>query len=290
MLRIGTIPDTDNLRHAEAARLALHHAGISAGLVDIPSPGATPSPSSSLSRHCVALLETSLLRGEIDFFTWPLHELSTQRAEGTLLAGLSARSNPAAWLLVHGDSADSGELFGLANATQTWASSPLQGAQLRQFRPDVQIAESIPVAGVAALLGMFRRGTVGAWLVPAADLDHLLPSLEGLHITRFNPRELLPPPGSGVLAHVCCRGDMSVRKALKPIHHPETALLTNVERKILRLLGDARRDSVGAWCERDAAGYYHAWACLLAEPGRVARSSQSTHYNLAERIVEELLK
>ncbi|MEY3367314.1 MAG: hypothetical protein RI973_469 [Bacteroidota bacterium] len=291
MLRLGTIPHTDYLRCSEAIQLDLQHADTPCELVEIPLHGIEKE--ANWRQTCLPALETALLRGEIDFFTWPLHELSPQRTEGTLIAGLSARSNPAAWLLANKQAADNGEMFSLKKEALAWASIPVLGQQLQSFRPDVRLAATAPVRSTRELLDLFRQGAADAWLVPAADMVHLEGELDELDITRFNPRELLPPPGCGVLAYLCCSNDLSTRSILRGIHHPEVALLTNVERKVLRLLGDARHASIGVYCERDSSGYYHAWACLQTHGDtgpRHARCSQSTHYHLSERIAEELLK
>lgn len=291
MLRLGTFPDTDNLRCAEATRLALQQTDTLGGLVEISLP--VVAKETNWRQNCLAALETALLRGEIDVFTWPLHELSPQRTEGTLIAGLSARTNPAAWLLVNKEAADDGEMFYLKKEAIAWASVPVLGQQLQSFRPDVRLVATAPANSTREMLDLLRQGAADAWLVPAADVVHLEGELDDLAITRFNSRELLPPPGCGVLAYLCCSNDLSTRSLLRGIHHPEVALLTNVERKVLRLLGDARHASIGVYCERDSSGYYHAWASLQAQSDagpRHTRCSQSTHYHLSERIAEELIK
>jgi porphobilinogen deaminase len=291
MLRIGTFPDSDNLRCAEAIRLTLLNCTAPCEFLEFSPPKGEQG--AGWSQSCLASLETALLRGEIDFFTWPLHELPPQRVEGTLIAALSTRSNPAAWLLVPKQAADYGELFALKKGALVWISAPVHGLQLKSFRPDVQLAATASGRSILESISLLRQGAADAWLVPTADIVHLQGELDAMDITRFNTRELLPPPGSGVLACLCCSNDLSTRSALRGIHHPEVAQLTNVERKILRLLDNVCPDSIGAYCERDGSGYYHAWACLQAEGDpapRQARCSQSTHYHLAERIAEELIK
>ncbi|MEZ4953759.1 MAG: hypothetical protein R2825_09295 [Saprospiraceae bacterium] len=43
------------------------------------------------------------------------------------------------------------------------------------------------------------------------------------------------------------------------MHLPETAAVSNIERKILKLMGGELNKPLGVYCEQDANNHYHVW-------------------------------
>jgi len=125
----------------------------------------------------------------------------------------------------------------------------------------------------------------------AAGLTRLEMDLSDFEVVKLNPREFPPAPAQGVLAYQTRIADKRVRRILKELHDPHVALCTNVERKILQLIGGGCHAPLGAYCERDKLGNYHVWAARAAtwnKPVRFAKHSSSTHHQLAETIVKSL--
>jgi hydroxymethylbilane synthase len=134
-----------------------------------------------------------------------------------------------------------------------------------------------------------RKGAYDAVLVSAAAIHHQNLEVSGLEVLELNPREFVPRPAQGVLAWQTHRDDLPARRILKPLHHPDVTACTNVERRVLQLLGDAGQPSLGVFVERDATGNFHAFAAgEIAGAFRRVRLSQSTNFELAERLVERL--
>jgi hydroxymethylbilane synthase len=159
------------------------------------------------------------------------------------------------------------------------------------FRPDIQLRD---IRGnVPTRVEKLRRGEFDAILLAAAGLSRLSLDLSDLTVLPLHPREFVPAPAQGVLAWQCCAGDLETRHLLQKIHHPEVAAVTNVERKVLKLIGGGCHLPLGVYCERDAMGNYHVWAAMADawnEPLRRVRLSSNTSHLLAEKVVEGLLK
>lgn len=227
-----------------------------------------------------------LRRGEVDCFVCPLHHLPTQPAEGTVIAGLGSRGLPSHSLLIIKEKIANGQLFGLSDGASVGVPSQLVGQQLLGFKNSLKTT-SLPDDPAEILQGL-QSEKMDAALVFTADLQAT--GLDGLGTLRFHPKELVPEPGAGAWAFVCNRDDIPTRRMLQKIHRPEVSAVTNVERKVLDLTGPTAHGSMGVYCERDALGSYHVWAVAASTAGlRRVQLSQSTTYQLAERVVEKLV-
>ncbi|MBL7798647.1 MAG: hypothetical protein JNJ90_19275 [Saprospiraceae bacterium] len=229
-------------------------------------------------------LEGGILRGDIDAALQPLGTIPLERPGEVVIAALSARENPADLLVMHPETQDNRLDFGLKQGAVVCCATAWQAAQLRDFRPD--LAVSVPGGGVGALVSGLKAGICEAIVFAAADMVAEELDLSGLLLVELNPREFLPTPGQGVVAWLAHRDNLPVRRLLKQVHHPDVSACTNVERRVLQLLRGAL---LGAFVERDAAGNFHAF--VAGETGgsiRRARLSQSTNFELAERVVAGL--
>ncbi len=232
--------------------------------------------------------DKSLLSGETDVFASPLHQLPISLPEGIVITALSARSYPADWLLIHPAAQEVDQLLGLKKQATVYAQDTCRRAQMYDFRADLQFDDQAGDAETA--LVQLLSGELDAALLPAAMLDEDALTGNGIVVVRFNPKELVPAPGQGVWAYVCCKEDIVTRRALKAIHHSETAVLTNIERGALRLLGAGFEHRLGVYAECDQLGNFHVWAALAEterSPLRRARLSSSTKFHLAERIAQQ---
>lgn len=234
-------------------------------------------------------IEDALLRGDVDMAVHSMKDMPTTQPDGLVLGAVSYREDPADWLLIRKSEATEDQLFKLKKEAVVGTSSARRKAQLLDYRSDVQLQD---IRGnVPTRLEKLRRGEFDAILLAGAGLGRLGLDLSDFEVVKFNPREFVPAPAQGVLAFQCCAEDFGVRRLLQKIHHPEIAARTNVERKVLKLIGGGCHMPLGVYCERDASGNYHAWAALADawdQPVRRFQLSQSTNLNLAEKIVEGL--
>jgi hydroxymethylbilane synthase len=236
-------------------------------------------------------IEDALLRGDVDLAVHSMKDLPTTQPEGLVVTAVSYRENPADWLIVRPESKQEGKLFQLRENAVVGTSSARRKAQLLHFRSDVELND---IRGnVPTRLRKLQEGQFDAILLAGAGISRLELDLSDFHVVKFNPKEFVPAPAQGVLAFQTVASDLEVRRLLKQIHHSEVSAVTNVERKVLKLLEGGCHMPLGVYCERDAMGNYHVWAAKADTwdaPLRRAHLSSSTKLNLAERIVEELRK
>ncbi len=236
-------------------------------------------------------IEDFLLRGDVDLAVHSLKDMPTSQPEGLALTALSYRENPADWLLIRKEKTTDGQLFQLPQGAIVGTSSARRKAQILDFRPDVEIKD---IRGnVPTRINKLREGQYDAILLAAAGIIRLEleQTLSDLSIIKMNPREFVPAPGQGVLAYQTLASDKPLRRQLKAIHHADIAACTNVERKVLKLMGGGCHMPLGVYCELDANRHFHVWAAKAETwDGALKRVqlSSSTSHQLAERIVEML--
>jgi hydroxymethylbilane synthase len=233
-------------------------------------------------------IEDALLRGDIDLAVHSMKDLPTTPPEGLVISALSQRANPADWLVIR-KACVADQPFKLKTGAIVGTSSARRKAQMKYFRPDIEwkdIRGNVPTR-----LGKLASGDFDAILLAAAGIQRLEIDLSEYELVQLNPREFIPAPAQGVLAFQTCADDLSTRRILKKIHHPEVADCTNIERGLLKLLDGGCHMPLGAYCERDAMGNYHFVAALADDvnsPVRRAQISSSTKHQLAEQMLEKL--
>lgn len=291
ILRIGTRGSKLALWQAHFTQRQLSAAGVRSELVIIKTKG---DQTQHLSFDKIEgkgfftkEIEEALLRGDIDLAVHSMKDLPTTSPDGLVVAAVSYRENPADWLILRGESIEEGQLFKLKKEAIVGTSSARRKAQLLDFRKDIQIRD---IRGnVPTRLEKLRKGEFDAIMLAAAGLSRLEIDLSEFHVICFNPREFVPAPAQGVLAFQTGAEDKATRRILKSLHHPEVSAATNVERKILQLMGGGCHMPLGAYCERDEQGNYHVWAAKADRwdgPVKRVSFSSSTNYLLAERVVE----
>lgn len=234
-------------------------------------------------------IEEALLRGDIDVAVHSMKDLPTAMPEGLVITAVSERADPADCLLVGTHALENESLFRLKKGAVVGTSSARRKAQMLHFRPDVQLAD---IRGnVPTRLAKLQEGQFDAIFLAAAGLQRLELDLSGFHVVKFSPREFVPAPAQGVLAWQCCQDNVAVRRIFKQIHQPKTAAATNLERQVLQLMQGGCQMPLGVFCEQDSMGYYHIWAAIAdtwEAPLKKVNLSQSTHHQLAARIVQAL--
>jgi len=236
-------------------------------------------------------IEDSLLRGDIDMAVHSMKDLPTESPEGLCITAVSYRANPADWLVIRRECVDEKAILKLKKDAVVGTSSARRKALMLDFRPDVQLKD---IRGnVPTRLAKLQSGNFDAILLAAAGLTRLDIDLSDFEVFKFNPKEFPPAPAQGVLAFQTRIDAKPVRRILQHLHDPDVALCTNVERKILNLIGGGCHAPLGAYCERDEMGSYHVWAANAeAWNGavRFAKHSLGTNHQLAETIVDSLTR
>ena len=137
-----------------------------------------------------------------------------------------------------------------------------------------------------------RNKGYDAIILAAAGLERLELDLSDLEVKRLHPREFVPAPAQGVIAYQVRSADTEMRKIIAHIHHAETAKRSNIERKVLKMMDGGCHIPLGVYCELDAAGNYQLFSAYAKNENDKLhryRLSQSTSFEMAERMVEKLL-
>ncbi len=291
IIRIGTRGSRLALWQAEYTRRALREIGAESELVLIKTQGDRIQDLSFDKMEGKGFftkeIEEALLRGDIDLAVHSMKDLPTRQPEGLCISAVSYREDPSDVLLMREETAVAGKLLHLPESAVTGTSSSRRKAQILDFRPDLQIKDLR--GNVPTRLDRLRRGDYDAILLARAGLNRLDADLSGLKAVPLNPREFVPAPAQGVLAWQTNASDLPIRRLLQQIHHPEVSAATNIERKVLQLLGGGCQLPLGVFCERDAMGHYHVWAAHAPSwnsPVTRVRLSSSTNFQLAEKIAE----
>ncbi|MEL6986803.1 MAG: hydroxymethylbilane synthase [Bacteroidota bacterium] len=234
-------------------------------------------------------IEEALLNNQIDVAVHSMKDMPTEKVEGLVITAVSERVNPADWLLIQKESVDAEHTFKLKKGALVGTSSARRKGQLLHYRADLNIKDLR--GNVPTRIEKLRQGNYDAIVLAAAGIQRLNLDISDLEVVAFNPKEFVPAPAQGVLAFQCREKDVEIRKILKQVHHSDVSELTNIERKVLKLLDGSCHLPLGVFCEKDTMGHFHtfaAWAEDVHQPMQFVRSSQSTKHMLAERIVEKL--
>jgi len=234
-------------------------------------------------------IEDALLRGTIDLAVHSMKDLPTASPEGLVITAVSYRENPADWILIRPEALAEDQLLKLKKDAVVGTSSARRKAQLLDFRNDIQLKDSR--GNVPTRLKKLQAGDFDAIVMAAAGMSRLELDLSAFYVLKLNPKEFVPAPAQGVLAFQTSVDDLATRRILKNIHQPEVSAVTNVERKVLKLLEGGCQMPLGVYCERDEMGNFHLWAAKAEtweSPVRRIQLSSNTSHHLAEKVVEKL--
>lgn len=291
MLKIGTRGSKLALWQAEFTQAELARVGVASELVIIKTQGDMVQHLSFDKLEGKGFftkeIEDALLRGEVDLAVHSMKDLPTCQPEGLAITAVSYRDNPADLLIIRPEAFDATEILRLKKGAIVGSSANRRKAQLHAFRPDAQpkdIRGNVPTR-----LEKLRSGDFDAIFLAAAGVSRLNLDLSGFEVFALPPREFVPAPAQGVLAWQTNRDDTATRTLLKKIHHSEVSACTNVERRVLQLMEGGCQLPLGAYCERDAAGNFHAFAaCEIGGEMRRTRLSSSTSFGMADKLVAAL--
>lgn len=287
MLKIGALRNESGFWQVEQTQAALTQIGIASESVFF-EPDGMASGASGHGFYSHPDMDEALARGTVQITVHPLPSLPVETPEFFVIAGLSNRCDPADLLVLRPEAGDPARFLQVQSGATIALSSETRKQQLQEIRPDLMfqhIAFDPPT-----LLGQLHAGLFDAIVLAADPAGRPAPDLGALSVVELQVREFPPTPAQGVIAWRTHRDDLPTRRLLKQIHHPDVSACTNVERGLLQLLDPDARPTLGAYCERDAAGNFHAIAvCRLQGDLRRAFLSQSTNAGLAAALYKKLV-
>ncbi len=175
-------------------------------------------------------LDQALLAGRIDLAVHSLKDLPTEMPEGLVIAAVPERVAPWDVFVAHPDF--SGRLEALPQGAVVATSSLRRQAQLRAWRPDLQV---VPVRGNVDT--RLRKLETEGWhglILAEAGLVRL--GLQERVRQRIAPEIVLPAVGQGALGVVCAEANRQVHRLLQTLHHAPTAAAVRAERAFLHAL------------------------------------------------------
>ncbi len=225
-------------------------------------------------------LDRALAAGEVDLTVHSLKDLPMELPGGLPVAAYTAREDPRdALVLPQGARVhDLTKPIGSASARRR--------VQLERLFPGVEIR---PVRGnVLTRLEKLDAGEYGALVLAAAGLRRL--GLEGRIDRLFEPDELLPAAGQGILAVQARAGELSAEAARLDCEASRCCALA--ERAVVRGLGGGCFAPIAAYAELDGGTLWLRG--LYAEDGMVwkaeARGAAAEAESLGAAVAARLLQ
>lgn len=183
-------------------------------------------------------IERALLDGKVDFAVHSLKDMPGQLPVGLKLGAITQREDPRDVLVAR----DGLKLDELPSGAKVGTSSLRRGAQIKRYRPDLEI---VPI-----------RGNVGTRLrkLDQGDFDAIVMALAGLRrlgwadrITEIIPTAIsLPAVGQGALGIEVRESDGDTQELVALLNDWETSLAARAERAFLARLEGGCQVPIGA--------------------------------------------
>lgn len=268
-LRIGTRASALARWQAESVQAQLAELGCAAALVLIRTSGdqdrQTPLRLLGGKGVFTKEIETALLENRVDLAVHSMKDLPTTLPEGLVIGAIGRREDVRDALVSRGGLS----LSALPPGARVGTSSLRRQAQLRNRRPDLQMAE---VRGnVDTRLAKVGRGEYDAVVLAKAGLDRL--GLSGVISEVIAPEVCLPAAGQGAIG-IEMRApvsdlDKEIAITVGQLNHAATRLAVETERAVLAGLSGGCDVPLGVWA-RVESGEFVLDACVLSVDGTEA--------------------
>lgn len=232
-------------------------------------------------------LEDALLDGSIHVAVHSLKDLPTTPVSGLVVAGLSHRADPRDTILINPNSQYNSAKDLINGNPKIGTSSARRKSQLNVLFPGSK-CEDIR-GNVPTRIKKLVTQELDAIILAKAGLDRLKLDVSDYAPFAFEPSEMVPAPGQGVLAYQCTQDNTKMRDILKQLHHPEIGYCTNVERGVLNALDGGCQLPLGVYVQRDTTGNYVSYTSYAqGDDIQQFRLSQSTFGGLKDLILETI--
>jgi hydroxymethylbilane synthase len=226
--------------------------------------------SSSVNLSEVENVISSILNGEIDCAAYPMSRLPKELPKGLGIGGVSKRGEVAMTLVNNPNKKDATESFGLRQSGLVKGYYEGDLDQITNFNLTLkhEILTEKEEWLVHYLLAAFEEGNdaliqstfdkldCDAVLVEHSRIEENMRTKYEDYWIRFNPKELVPKAGTGVVAYLCATEDVITRGILKLIHHTDVSEVTNIERAIQKEVAQYGIKAA-AHCQKDSNHYFH---------------------------------
>jgi hydroxymethylbilane synthase len=231
-------------------------------------------------------LEEALLAGTADLAVHSMKDVPTENPAGLIFPAITKREDVRDCLI----SGDGAKLKELAAGARIGTSSLRRQAQLRHYRPDLELLD--------------LRGNVDTRLrkVAAGEFDAIVLATAGVKrlgasdkITEILPTEImLPAVGQGALGIETRADDRETVRLVAGLDDPESHSAVTAERALLRELEGGCQLPLGAWARREN-GELRLEACVFSADGKEfvrneLRGNADDAENLGARLGQMLIE
>ncbi len=228
-------------------------------------------------------IEEALEEGRVDLAVHSLKDLPTTLAGPFEIAAITERVDPRDAFL----SIDYESVHALPLGARVGTSSLRRQAQLKQFRPDLEI---FPLRGnVDTRVRKLEEGAYDAVILAAAGLKRLGKTQ---HIKEIlDPEIMCSAAGQGALGIEIRLGDAKMRAVLAFLNHEPSRLATVCERALLNQLGGGCQVPIGAYAVAANGELKLTAICARPDGSQLLRESGSgtDPVELGQRIGKLLL-
>ena len=204
-------------------------------------------------------IEQEMLDGKIDIAVHSMKDMPVEQPDGLMLGCYLPREDVRdAFVSSHFNSVSD-----LPSGSKVGTSSLRRKAQLKFFRPDLEVVEFR--GNVQTRLKKLSDGVASCTFLAMAGLNRL--GLADVAQSAINPSEMLPAIAQGAIGIEWREADKKIADILKKIHHEETAQQINAERAFLAELDGS--------CQTPIAGLATIEGSSLKLTGQVLRTDGS---------------
>ena len=204
-------------------------------------------------------IEQEMLDGKIDIAVHSMKDMPVEQPDGLMLGCYLPREDVRdAFVSSHFNSVSD-----LPSGSKVGTSSLRRKAQLKFFRPDLEVVEFR--GNVQTRLKKLSDGVASCTFLAMAGLNRL--GLADVAQSAINPSEMLPAIAQGAIGIEWREADKKTADILKKIHHEETAQQLNAERAFLAELDGS--------CQTPIAGLATIEGSSLKLTGQVLRTDGS---------------
>ena len=204
-------------------------------------------------------IEQEMLDGKIDIAVHSMKDMPVEQPDGLMLGCYLPREDVRdAFVSSHFNNVSD-----LPSGSKVGTSSLRRKAQLKFFRPDLEVVEFR--GNVQTRLKKLSDGVASCTFLAMAGLNRL--GLADVAQSAINPSEMLPAIAQGAIGIEWREVDKKTADILKKIHHEETAQQINAERAFLAELDGS--------CQTPIAGLATIEGSSLKLTGQVLRTDGS---------------
>jgi hydroxymethylbilane synthase len=189
-------------------------------------------------------IEHALLSGEIDLAAHSLKDMADDMPQGLHIGAYLPREDARDALITkHGESLEE-----LPRGAVIGTDSARRQIQMQAIRPDA-IMKSLR-GNVPTRLEKLMSESYDAIILASAGLKRL--GLSDRIIRYFEPHEMTPAPGQGIIAIQARENDMRLQELLAIVNDVDTAHAALIERSFSKAMGGGCKSPTGAYAFRDA--------------------------------------